>query len=149
MDNNVGQRIRELRKKNGLSQMELANKLGVAITTLKNWEYGHHNPKAVVIKKCAEIFHVDERYLLYGANNDYFAASANRAPVILPISNNSDCMRASELTKELAGLFAGGEISGYDKDVLMLTLERAFLNGKTAHIKLPEIPDSNEFEDNI
>ena len=69
--------------------------------------------------------------------------------ILEKIKDDKRIKEASELTKELAGLFAGGEISGYDKDVLMLTLERAFLNGKTAHIKLPEIPDSNEFEDNI
>lgn len=149
MDNNVGQRIRELRKKNGLSQLELANKLGVAITTLKNWEYGHHNPKAAVIKKCAEVFGVDEKYLLYGATNDYIAPAASQTSVVLHLSNNPECMRASELTKELAGLFAGGEISGYDKDVLMLTLERAFLNGKTSHINLPKIPQTDESEENI
>ena len=35
-----GTRLSQLRKKNGITQRELAQKLHVHITTIKNWESG-------------------------------------------------------------------------------------------------------------
>jgi len=34
-----GSRLCQLRKKNGITQRDLAQKLGVHITTIKNWEW--------------------------------------------------------------------------------------------------------------
>ena len=36
--------LREARLKAGLTQMELARKVGVSITTIRGWEYGGWNP---------------------------------------------------------------------------------------------------------
>ena len=36
--------VRELRKEKGFSQMELAAKVGVSLTTIRNWEYQVSTP---------------------------------------------------------------------------------------------------------
>ena len=39
-ETSFGSRLCQLRKKNGITQRDLAQKLGVHITTIKNWEGG-------------------------------------------------------------------------------------------------------------
>ena len=40
----IGKKIMDLRKKNGLSQEELAEKVGVARQTISKWELGETSP---------------------------------------------------------------------------------------------------------
>ena len=47
--------IKKLRKKQGLSQMKLAAKVGVSLTTVRNWEYGTSDPKEENEEKLKEI----------------------------------------------------------------------------------------------
>lgn len=48
----------ELRKRAGISQSELADKLGVKQNAVSNWETGQAKPKLDTIKKLAEILQV-------------------------------------------------------------------------------------------
>jgi DNA-binding XRE family transcriptional regulator len=52
------QTIRELREKSGLTQMDLATKLGVTTITVYNWERGRHEPKASQLRDMARVFGV-------------------------------------------------------------------------------------------
>lgn len=51
-------KIRELRKKNGLSQTELANMINVAQGTVSGYENGKYDTDSVTIAKLAQIFGV-------------------------------------------------------------------------------------------
>lgn len=57
-------RLKELRKKKGLSQQALANELGVHYRTLQNWENGESQIKPDKAQRLAEHFGVSEAYLL-------------------------------------------------------------------------------------
>ena len=57
-------RLKELRKKKGLSQQALANELGVHYRTLQNWENGETDIKPSQAKMLADYFGVSETYLL-------------------------------------------------------------------------------------
>ena len=57
-------RLKELRKEKGMSQIALAKELGVSYRTLQYWENGESNIKPVHLKKLCEIFDVDAPYLL-------------------------------------------------------------------------------------
>lgn len=57
-------RLKELRKKKGLSQQALANELGVHYRTLQNWENGETDIKPSQTKMLADYFGVSETYLL-------------------------------------------------------------------------------------
>lgn len=59
-----GKRLRELRKRRGLSAEQLGDKLGVARTTVFGYEQGQRIPDMITIKKIAELFNVTVDYLL-------------------------------------------------------------------------------------
>jgi transcriptional regulator with XRE-family HTH domain len=52
---NLGERIREYRRVRGLSQRELATRLGIDTTTLGSWERGEHRPAKRLLDKIADI----------------------------------------------------------------------------------------------
>lgn len=54
----IGNRIMELRKKNNLSQEELAEKVGVARQTISKWELGETSPDIKQAKELSKIFNV-------------------------------------------------------------------------------------------
>jgi transcriptional regulator with XRE-family HTH domain len=56
--------IRELRKKKGIQQKELAIEMGVSQPTVSDWESGKSDPSGERLKKLAEYFEVDEMVIL-------------------------------------------------------------------------------------
>jgi transcriptional regulator with XRE-family HTH domain len=62
-------RIKELRKKSGLSQKELADKLFVNQTAVSQWERGVTSPSASILIKLCDLFNVTSDYLLGRTDN--------------------------------------------------------------------------------
>jgi transcriptional regulator with XRE-family HTH domain len=60
----VGDRIRILRERKGLSQKHLAYKLGIPNQSLSNYERGFREAPAEVLRKIADFFGVSVDYLL-------------------------------------------------------------------------------------
>ena len=59
-----GAKVRDLRKKNNLTQDELAKCLGVSKRTIIGWERNERYPRNVeVLEKMSDIFHVPLTYL--------------------------------------------------------------------------------------
>ena len=54
----IGKKIMELRKTSGLSQEELAEKIGVARQTISKWELGETSPDLKQAKELSKIFNV-------------------------------------------------------------------------------------------
>ena len=54
----IGKNIMNLRKKNGLSQEDLAGKIGVARQTISKWELGETSPDLKQSKELSKIFNV-------------------------------------------------------------------------------------------
>lgn len=54
----IGNKIMELRKKNRLSQEELAEKVGVARQTISKWELGETSPDIKQAKELSKIFNI-------------------------------------------------------------------------------------------
>ena len=63
---NISDRIRELRKKNGLSQEELADRLGVSRQAISKWESEGSVPDIDKIIRLSDCFEVSTDYLLKG-----------------------------------------------------------------------------------
>ncbi len=57
-------RLRELRNKSGLTQNEIASKLGVSGQTILNWENGIYEPKINQLIQLADLFGVSIDYLV-------------------------------------------------------------------------------------
>ena len=63
----IGNKIQELRKKKGISQEELAEKIGVARQTISKWELGETSPDLKQAKELSKIFKISLDEL---TNND-------------------------------------------------------------------------------
>ena len=50
--------IRELREQRGWSQQDLAQHIGVSLTTVYNWERGRHEPRLSQFSELARLFKV-------------------------------------------------------------------------------------------
>ena len=62
--------IKQLRKKRGITQEELAAQLEVHENTIRMWEKGSRSPRISDIKRLCEIFHCTESELLNGPSSD-------------------------------------------------------------------------------
>lgn len=74
----VGERIIELRKKQNMSQVKLAEAVGVSRQAVSKWETGQSLPDSAKLILLAQILATDIEYLSTGRVND-----AIRPPVVL------------------------------------------------------------------
>ena len=65
----TGRKISELRKKSGMTQMALADKLGISFQAVSNWERGLTMPDVAKLPEIAELFGVTIEELLGGGKN--------------------------------------------------------------------------------
>ena len=64
----IGERIKKLRNKKGITQLELANKLFVTDKTVSSWESDRTEPSLEVLVKLSDILDYNVGYLIYGDN---------------------------------------------------------------------------------
>ena len=69
-----GTRLKELRKKNGYTQVTLAEKLGVSKGTIAMWEVGKRKPDFEMLCTLSELFDVRTDYIL-GQSDDASSAT--------------------------------------------------------------------------
>ncbi len=71
MENNniFGERLKELRKENGLGQVKLAEELKVSKSIISLWENGLREPGIYAIKAICDFFKVSADYML--GRSDY------------------------------------------------------------------------------
>ena len=55
----IGEKINELRKAKNLKFNELAEKSGVSVVTLSNWNKGKTQPQLIALKKVADVLGCD------------------------------------------------------------------------------------------
>ncbi|MFL0365336.1 helix-turn-helix domain-containing protein [Pseudobacillus sp. 179-B 2D1 NHS] len=84
----INNRIRELRKKSGLTQRELANKVNVSPQVISNWERNYTNPDHDDVKKLSEIFDCSSDYLL-GISDNPDSESLND-PAFIAFTNDPE-----------------------------------------------------------
>lgn len=81
----LGEKIKEARIENGLSQTQLAKLLQVSNGIISTWENNIYEPKATYIKKLCEVLHISADYLLGLSDDNCFQCSKNN---IGTINNN-------------------------------------------------------------
>ncbi len=65
MPETFGKRLKELRKKSGLTQEQLADCTGYSLMTIRRWEWGERTPRLEEIKALAKALGVSEADLLH------------------------------------------------------------------------------------
>lgn len=64
MNVNYGDKIKCLREKKGLTQSDLADELGVVVSTISNYENSKRFPRPEMLQKLASYFDVSYEYFL-------------------------------------------------------------------------------------
>ena len=78
----LGKRIQELRKKQGLSQTELAQKIGISYPQMSRYEVKNVQPPADVLKRLADVLNTTVDYLVNGDVDEKAKASLNDAKLL-------------------------------------------------------------------
>ena len=84
----LGERIKELRNKHGLSQEQLADKLNVSRQAVQKWESNINEPNIEALKCIACYFKVDYEYLLNGKAIERDLKEVNEANANLTLKEN-------------------------------------------------------------
>lgn len=102
-----GENIQNLRKSYGLSQVELARKLGVTKQAVSNWENNNILPSIDMLIRIARFFSVSCDYLLEMDHRHFIDVSGLSLEEVTHIQQlvNDLLSRKSEYTKE-AGMLA-------------------------------------------
>ena len=117
------ERLKEKRRARGMSQAELAERVGVTSRTIQNYELGSRKPQNMeVVQKLADVLNTTTDYLLGNADRQILAAY---------VKGGAKAARdVEELICEISGLFAGGELAEEEKDAVMAALTRAYWDAK-------------------
>lgn len=62
----ISERIKELRKKTGLSQSKFSSKFGIPVRTLQQWEQGISAPPDYVVRMMGDIMLLEENGQING-----------------------------------------------------------------------------------
>lgn len=82
----IGQRISELRKSQNMTQMELADKMGISFQAVSNWERGNSMPDISKLPELAQLFRVSIDELL-GEKSELLESVVNENTVDFLQSN--------------------------------------------------------------
>ena len=72
----IGDRIKVLRENAGISQAELARRLGISRASVNAWEQGFSSPQASYIVSMAKLFHCSSDYILCLDNEEKISLAA-------------------------------------------------------------------------
>lgn len=101
----IGRKLRTLRKGKKLTQKDVADRLGLVRATISNYEVGRRTPHLSDLKRFAE---------LYGVTLDYFGVSPDD--------------EMFELVSRAREVFNNPKINNKDKEELYREMMRLYLN---------------------
>lgn len=120
----VGDLIKELRKKNRLTQADLAKKLGVAPTAVSAWERNENRPLMDKISFLAELFAVPVSYFFN--NSEFEHPNPNNLTIKEERDIATDLERMiSDLESSEALAFHGEPMDEETKELMRISLENS------------------------
>ena len=135
-----GEKVRMARQAGNLSQQQLADRTGISLRTIQNYESGGRMPKQrEYYRLLADALHMEESVLL-----DEQAEFVLKAGEVYG-SRGSE--QAQRLVEEISGLYSGGELCDEDMDAMMEAIQEAYWIAKrrnrrqTSARPKPVIPD--------
>jgi len=118
-----GDKIKELRTSAGMSQQELANKAGLSLRSIQNYESNQRYPKDVaILNKLCKALNTTIEELMKEEDNFIQEASEKYGT-----RGKKD---AQKLVDEIGGLFAGGELNEEDKDKVFRAITEMYWKAK-------------------
>lgn len=123
----LNERLAKLRRMKGLTQAELADKVGVTTRSIQNYELGTRTPKMDTVAKIAEALEIDEKAIL--SDEDYFVIEAHEK------YGSRGKKDAEELVKNATALFSGGQLSENDKARVLEAIQESYFEAKIINKK--------------
>lgn len=126
------EKVKDARTELGLSQTELANRVGVSLRTITGYEKGEKRPRAASMLKLAKALQVSVKFLSDDAcdnpvediEQDGYIEEA-RSKYGAQGSRDMETLLADN-----AALFAGGELSQEQKDAFFQAVMTAYVTSK-------------------
>lgn len=123
-----GEKLQKHRKECGLTQTELAARIGISKNTVINYENGRTYPTdRSIYKKLAEVLGVNADYL-HNENDDFLAS-------VQESYGRRGARQAEELIQDFSALFAGGDLSDSDKDAVMRAIQDIYWDCKAENVR--------------
>ncbi|RGD03163.1 XRE family transcriptional regulator [Lachnospiraceae bacterium AM25-11LB] len=123
-----GEKVRNERNRLGLSQDELAEKIGVTRRVISSYENDSSRPRGTErYNKLADALGVNINYLL--SEDEAFIANVEDN------YGRRGAKQAKELLAEVTGLFAGGEMADEDMREMVDAIQEAYLIAKKKNKK--------------
>lgn len=117
------ERIRELRKKHGLTQQKLGELIGVKKSSISQWENDEHSPSGDNLAQLSKVFGVSAHWLATGKGSPELSnvepaviPQGNRIPIISYVQAGNwreMCEQATTFDGNVEYVSAGGEIGPY------------------------------------
>ena len=89
--------VKELRRKAGIQQKELAIEIGVSIPTISDWERNKKDPSGERLKRLAEYFNVDELVIL-GRGSAFVPIKQSSLPIVGEIACGTPILAEQNIT---------------------------------------------------
>ena len=117
------ERIRELRKKHGLTQQKLGELIGVKKSSISQWENDEHSPSGDNLAQLSKVFGVSAHWLATGKGSPELSnvepaviPQGNRVPILSYVQAGNwreMCEQATTFDGNVEYISAGGEIGPY------------------------------------
>lgn len=117
------ERIRELRKKHGLTQQKLGELIGVKKSSISQWENDEHSPSGDNLAQLSKVFGVSAHWLATGKGSPELSnvepaviPQGNRVPILSYVQAGNwreMCELATAFDGNVEYVSAGGEIGPY------------------------------------
>ena len=133
----LSKRLKELRKRDGFSQIEFAKKFNISSGTIGNWETGAREPDATTLMKIAKFFNVTVDYLLNDGEEQKNPPQSDGTfePELtekdeLDISRRLDAMLSDLDKNDSALMFDGEPLDDESRELLIASLENSIRMAK-------------------
>lgn len=128
----TGEKIREGRANLGITQTELAEKIGVTLRTISKYEKQGMIPRGANLQKLAEVLGVSIAYLsndeivdpAYGLEESPYIESARA------VYGKRGAADVEQLLTQTRALFAGGDVPEEDKELFFQAVTEAYFANK-------------------
>ena len=128
----IGEKLRAARLALNLSQVELAEMVGITERSIYNYEQTETYPKPTVLKKLADALNVTVTYLMDEEEKDV-NKNLDQELFLANVKNkfgSRGAREASDILSRTTALFAGGELNDEAKELFFQSLMEVYLESK-------------------